>query len=281
MGIKRKFFNFVIFSNIFIALCAVIMVTHSYYLFSGTLPPLNLTGFIFFATLASYSIHWYLTDENIETAMRRTEWLLRNKKIHLLFFALSVAGCSFFFIRALNNWPYIVPAVLLTLMYTAPKFPHSFFRPLTKFVIGKTILLAIMWTYVTVTLPLLTLSHQITAAQIIFTLNRFFLLFSICILFDLRDRDYDKSTGVKSIVTHLPLNYIKTIFIASLTLSFIAAVVLHIILKTNMLWAILAAPCVLTFVLYSKANKTNDDYLFYFTLDGLMALSGVLYFILI
>ncbi|MCH5717195.1 hypothetical protein [Niabella hibiscisoli] len=35
-------------------------------------------------------------------------------------------------------------------------------------------------------------------------INRFTLIFPICILFDLRDKDYDKLTGVKSLVTLLP-----------------------------------------------------------------------------
>ena len=42
---------------------------------------------------------------------------------------------------------------------------------------------------------------------------------------------------------------------------------------------ILLIPTLLTFALYSSAVKTKNDYLFYFILDGLMALSPILYFL--
>lgn len=41
---------------------------------------------------------------------------------------------------------------------------------------------------------------------------------------------------------------------------------------------ILLVPTLLTFALYHRAVKTKNDYLFYFILDGLMALSPLLYF---
>ncbi|MCH5683425.1 hypothetical protein LWM68_03505 [Niabella sp. W65] len=94
-------------------------------------------------------------------------------------------------------------------MYTAPKFPFQPFTTLKKFILGKTILLALMWTYVTTALPFFIMNQPWQYTYSLFFVNRFTLIFPICILFDLRDKEYDRQTGVKSLVTLLPSQKLK------------------------------------------------------------------------
>jgi hypothetical protein len=112
-------------------------------------------GFIFFFTLASYSIHWFLTVEKTEITAQRTVWLSKNKKNHFIFFVLSATGSFIFLIFELQNFKWMLPAIFLTLLYSAPKIPLSSFGNLKSQIRGKTIVLAFAWTYVTVALPLL------------------------------------------------------------------------------------------------------------------------------
>lgn len=280
LSVKRKFFDFIIFSNIFIALCAVAMAGYSTSIFNLGFPPLHFAGFIFFSTLASYSIHWYLTDETVEITASRTSWLSAHKKVHAIFFIISAIGCSYFLLKELNYIKWILPAVFLTLLYTAPKFPFKPFSVLKKFILGKTFLLALMWAYVTSLLPFLIMNVEWQNSYLLFFLNRFTLIFPICILFDIRDKEYDKATGVKSLVTALPPQKIKMVFNLFILLNIIS------IFFIKMGWLpgivdnlILLIPTVLTYYLYPVAVKTTNDYLFYFILDGLMALSPVLYFV--
>lgn len=277
---NRKFFDFIIFSNIFIALCAVAMAGYSTHLFSLGFPPAHFAGFLFFSTLASYSIHWYLTDETTEITASRTPWLSRNKWLHATFFVISSIGCAFFLLKELGYIKWIVPAIFLTLLYTAPKFPFQPFTTLKKFILGKTILLALMWTYVTSALPFFIISKPWEPVYTLFFINRFTLIFPICILFDLRDKDYDKLTGVKSLVTLLPPKKIKIVFNIFVMLHVITALLIAYFSDFGLVDNfILLIPIILTFSLYNRAIKTKNDYLFYFILDGLMALSPILYFI--
>lgn len=277
---NKRFFDFIIFSNIFIALCAVAMAAYSTHLFSLGFPPAAFTGFVFFATLASYSIHWYLTDETTEITDARTHWLARNKWLHAVFFIISALGCSLFLLKELGYIKWILPAIFLTLLYTAPKFPFHPFRTLKKLILGKTLLLALMWTYVTAALPLLILNQPWKPVYTIFFLNRFTLIFPICILFDIRDKEYDKQTGVKSLVTLLAAKNIKAVFNIFILVNIASLLLLAFGYGFKAVDNfILLIPIILTFSLYNSAIKTKNDYLFYFTLDGLMALSPILYFL--
>ncbi|WP_346236473.1 hypothetical protein ABDK00_015340 [Niabella insulamsoli] len=277
---NRKFFDFIVFSNIFIALCAVAMAGYTTHIFSLGFPPPHFAGFLFFSTLASYSIHWYLTDETTEITASRTYWLTRHKWVHALFFLVSSVGCSYFLLKELNYIKWILPAALLTLMYTAPKFPFRPFIALRKFILGKTILLALMWTYITSVLPFFIIEQPWKPAYMLFFINRFSLILPICILFDLRDKDHDKSIGVKTFVTLLPNQKIKPFFNIFVVLNLISILLMHAWTPFSLVDNfILLIPTVLTFLLYAHATKTKNDYLFYFILDGLMALSPILYFL--
>ncbi len=253
------------------------MACYSTHQLLGVLPPSPFISFVFFSTLASYSIHWYLTDEKTEITDTRTFWLAKNKRIHAIFFIVSSLGCAYFL---LSEWQYIkwiLPSIFLTLLYSAPKF----FPRLKKFILGKTILLALMWTYVTSALPFLIIDTPWQFSYTLFFINRYFLIFPICILFDLRDKDYDKATGVKSLITVLSAKKIKVTFNICIILNIISALLLAVCGNINTVDIfILLIPTALTFLLYSKSLKTKSDYLFYFTLDGLMALSPILYFIM-
>ncbi|HEX7754370.1 MAG TPA: hypothetical protein VF421_03430 [Niabella sp.] len=274
----RSVFDFIVFSNLFIAFCAVAMCICTVASFNLGKLPVHFVAFVFFSTLASYSIHWYLTNAEVEVTATRTSWLRLHKKVHAAFFIISAIGTGIFLLQLFDYWYYIAPAVGLTLMYSAPKFPHPFFKKLEKYILGKTFLLAAMWTYVTVVLPFFIVQVTWTTPFYWYIFNRFTLLFAICILFDIRDRQFDKQTGIKSLVTILPLYKIKILFTVFIALNIGSSGVLYIYNQEFIYFAFLALPALFTYLLYPFAIKSKNDYLFYFILDGLMALTPVLYF---
>ena len=271
-----KVFDFVLFSNLFIACCAVAMAWFTTSIFNTELS-VAFTGFIFFSTLASYSIHWYLTDEHTESTAQRTKWLSANKKTHIVFFIVSVVGSGSFLLAEFHNLVWIMPAVFLTVLYSVPKIPLNFFSKLKQRIWGKTILLAAMWAYVTAVLPLLVQPIHWHSVHSLYCINRLLLIFPICILFDQRDKEYDTLSGVKSIITLLHHTNVKKIFTVAIISNLVTAAILYTFFRDVLFVAILAIPAVLTYFLYSRANKTLNDYLFYFILDGLMALSPIMY----
>jgi hypothetical protein len=272
----KKIFQFFIFSNLFIALCAAIMVWQAkqFIQFPVNIFPLQL--FLFFATLTSYSFHWYLTKAEQGNMSVRITWLLQNKKIHLPFFCLGFAGSVILFFTFLQYWQWFLPAVLLTFLYSAPKISFVFFQFIKKIIIAKTLLLSIVWAYVTTALPFIIDGGKWQWAYTIFCLYRFSFIMAICILFDVRDKAYDSLAGIRNMVTWFPLKTVKIIFWIMIVFNVIS---IGTMFYYNTKWTNLLAeltPTIILVVLLKPALKTNNDYLFYVVLDGLMALSAML-----
>jgi len=187
---------------------------------------------------------------------------------------LTGAAISFLFIK--EHWFYIGVAAILTFLYSAPKISFTPFQWLKKIAIGKTIFLAMAWTYVTAVLPILIEGTMANEKAIIFCSGQFFFIYSICILFDFRDRDYDKKEGIRSMITYFNERGIDILF----AISIIAFFVLSILLKqTGIQWiniGILLIPALLLITIYKYAKRNFSDYLYYFVLDGLMMFSGLL-----
>ena len=276
MNFAGKLFRFFIYSNLFIALCAVLMVYQTSELLLHTAPDIYFTGFVLFATICSYSFHWYLTAVDTDPASARMEWLSLHRNVHAILFMVSLAGSAVSCFFLLDYWPWLLLSAFITFLYSAPKIPHPYFRVLRKVALGKTIFLALVWMYVTTILPLLMSNQSWKPVFTLFAASRFFLVYAICILFDYRDREYDKKVGIRSLITWLSETGITNLF----TLSLLFFTVFNIWMLsfghsfTTIL--ILLIPGAITAALYRYARKNFSDFLYYFILDGLMALSALL-----
>jgi len=271
----KKTLDFFLFTSLFVSCCAVIMVYQTYTLIVGK--PINpyFAAFVFFSTVCSYNFHWALTPHSIAPS-QRLQWDEKHKSYHLLLSIAGLAGAaiSFFFIK--EHWFYIGIAAILTFLYSAPKISFPPFQWLKKIAIGKTIFLAMTWTYVTGVLPILIEENIATEKAIFFCAGQFFFIYSICILFDFRDREYDKSEGIRSMITFFNERGIDILFAISIIVFFILSILLR---QTGIQWIniiLLLIPAFLLINLYKYAKRSFSDYLYYFVLDGLMMLSGLL-----
>jgi 4-hydroxybenzoate polyprenyltransferase len=275
MSFARTFSRFFIYSNLFIALCAAVMVCQTYELLLHTLPDIYFIAFVFSASLCSYSFHWYLTPSDIKITSPRTKWLYSHKNVHAILFVIGVAGVvvSGFFL--LDHWQWLVLSAFVTFLYSAPKIPHPYFTALRKVALAKTIFLAFVWMYVTTLLPLLMSDQPWRMDFSLFSATRFFLIYAICILFDYRDKEYDKSIGIRSLITWLSDKNITRLFILSLSLFAIFTVGLFQYGYSYNVIILLLIPGVITAGLYRYAKRNFSDILYYFVLDGLMAFSSL------
>lgn len=267
--------RFFIYSNLFIAVCAVLMVNQTSQLLLHSLPGTHLTAFVFFATLCSYSFHWYLTSSSVLPSPRIV-WLKKNHSVHLVLFLVGLAGSAVFFFYLRPIWPWLLLSAFVTFLYSAPKIPHRYFRALRKVAIGKTIFLAFVWMYVTTVLPIVESGATWSGGFFLFMISRFFLIYAICILFDLRDREDDKAAGIRSLITYLNETAISNLFVISLVLFSASTLwMLNYNHRTTDI-ILLLIPGFITAVLFRYASRHFSDMLYYFVLDGLMALSALL-----
>jgi len=276
MSFARNFSSFFIYSNLFIALCAVVMVYQTYELLLHNAPDIYFIAFVFSASICSYSFHWYLTPADIEVTSSRTQWLSSHKNVHVILFVIGLAGVAVSSFFLLDHWHWLLLSAFVTFLYSAPKIPHSYFTALRKVALAKTIFLAFVWMYVTTILPLLISDQPWRTEFSLFSAGRFFLIYAICILFDYRDREYDKSIGIRSLITWLSDRNITRLFVLSSLLFAFFTGWLFLYGYSYIVIILLLIPGVITAGLHRFAKRNFSDMLYYFVLDGLMALSSLL-----
>jgi 4-hydroxybenzoate polyprenyltransferase len=267
--------SFLVYSNLFIAGCAVLMADQTYRFLLHAFPNSYFLFFVFFSTICSYSFHWYLTSYSV-TPSSRTEWLKQNRSLHLVLFFIGLTGAIIFFFYLAAYWYWLLLSVIITFLYSAPKIPNKYFRVLRKVALGKTIFLAFVWMYVTTILPIIISDQPWQTHFILFITGRFFLIYSICILFDCRDREDDKAAGIRSLITFLNERGIFYLFIFSLTLFAVTTIWMLEYSYRLIDVFILLLPGIITGCLYNYARRNFTDFFYYLVLDGLMAFSAML-----
>ena len=251
------------------------MVYQTYTLVINQPPDSNLLYFVFFATLSSYSFHWYLTSHS-EVASVRIEWTNKHRYIHVILFFIGIVGTSFYFLALIQHWFWLALSAVITFLYSAPKIPQKHFRALRKVAVGKTIFLSFVWMYATTILPVVISGKSWQPPVILFVLSRFFLVYAICILFDFRDRKDDKAAGIRSMITWFSEKGIDALFSLSLIVFAVASLLLLRYGYSVKAVCFLLIPGILTGLFYKSGKRSLDDLFFYFLLDGLMMLSALL-----
>lgn len=268
----RGLFNFILFSSIYIAICAVLMAWESSEILGLQYDRFNYFGFVFFSTICSYNFHWYLTPASPKHS-ERILWGQRQRALQVTGCAVGLLGAGWFILPLAAHWLPVSGAVVLTFLYSAPKL--HLFRWLRKIAIGKTIFLAGVWTYVTTTLPAL-IAGQADAHLAYLTVYRFFLVYAICILFDFRDREEDRQAGIRSLITALKEPHLDKLYFSSLVVAWFCAFLLAPAVPLFVLFSLLA-PVVVTGMVKRYAQTHTSDYVYYFFLDGLMMLSALIH----
>ena len=271
----RTLFRFFVNTNLYISLCAVLMVEQTNQLFFLSYNRTVFYLFVFFATLCSYNFHWYLTPL-APSSSPRIAWNHRYRKLLFGISIISLLLSAFFAWQLRAHWLALGVGVFATFLYSAPKIPHKYFALLSRIAIGKTLFLTFVWMYVTTALPVLVSGTGWTIAHTLFCISRFCLIYAICILFDYRDRESDRMQGVKSMITWMSEKTIAAIFLFSLALFVISTVALYGESFSAFTIVLLLIPGGIVLGLYNYARKHFNDYLYYFVLDGLMMFSSIL-----
>jgi len=268
----KKIFDFFVFTSLFIATCAVLMVYQASLLFNVNFS-LSLYGFVFFGSVCSYNFHWFLTPPDVPPTSYKLRWNLTNRKLHLILALTGMVGAGICCFLLIGHWVWLGVTAFLTFMYSAPMISHPFFTWLRRIAVGKTLYLTAAWAHVTAFLPLIIQLKSLSAPHIWYVINRFFFIYAICVVFDRRDVESDRRAGIKSLITYLSPRGIDILFWFSQAVVLASCVVLSQWLSV-MEASILFIPSLIMCLLYESSKKSKSDYLYYFLLDGLMALSA-------
>ena len=288
--IKKIFFSsldFLIFSNLFIACCAVAQGLVTYYLLK--LPPdYYVLAFVFFSTLLIYNLSMLLSkpEQAQKSPFKRVRWIYSHHRF-VISITLIAAFC-------------IIPIALLYLSLQA-KLLMSFvgiisiaynlpFLSINKKKIGlrnlpgiKLFLISFVWSVSCVLLPIVELENNYgisvsLAETIILVAKRFLFICAITIPFDIRDLFQDKLYALKTIPVMLGE---KKAWIFCQTLLGAYLVLLILFTKTINLEVIgLVLTILITGWLIFKSNFKKNEYYYFFFLDGTMILQYVILCIL-
>jgi 4-hydroxybenzoate polyprenyltransferase len=272
--LAKKLFDFFVFSSLFIALCAVLMVYQTCFLFSIPFS-FPLAAFVFSGSVCSYNFHWYLTPPQVQEPSEKEVWNICNKRIHLILFIIGLLGAGVCSLVLVKHWFWLGITAFLTFLYSAPKISHPAFSSLRNIALGKTIFLAFAWMHVTTLLPLVMNLYSLDMHHVWFAVNRFFYIYAICVLFDYRDVEEDRKSGIKSLITFVHEKGVDILFWGSIT---VVAVTQFLLLDYFTITETIALliPVVILSLLYYPSKTSFSDYLYYFVLDGLMMLSAPL-----
>ena len=268
-------FNYFLFSSLFIALVTLVMVYQTSAYFHLQFDFRSYAAFSFFATICSYNFHWALTPVS-ENESIRAKWTQQHRWLNWILIILGAVGAAWYFQYLLPNWKWVLVAVILTFLYSAPKMSLPAFAWLRKIAVGKTIFLSFVWTYVSTVLPIAIATTHWSGQEILFCAARFFFIYPICILFDYRDRESDRREGIRSMITYLNEAGITRLFYGCLLLYFGA--VAWLFMNGFSIWQLLnlSLQGLVVACLYPYSRRNFSDYHYYFVLDGLMMMAALI-----
>ncbi len=271
----RKIVDFVVFSSLYVAICAVVTIWQTSRLLLGISPSVSLSGFVFFATMCSYNFHWYLTPQTANPS-HRVHWTHSHKTLHIALYLIGAIGSIVYYLQLTKFTLALGFGALLTFLYSAPKLPQPVFRWLRRIAIGKTLFLTSVWVYVTTVLPVIVAGATWDGSFYWYILSRFFLIYAVCLVFDFRDRENDRSEGIRSMVTILTPKGLDLLFTASMVLFALSSIALSWYQYPAFYIIMLLIPGAILAFLYPETKRNYSDYLYYVVLDGIVMLSALL-----
>lgn len=190
MVLLKQLLNFYINSSIHVAL-SVFSLTWITLIENDLLYDENALYFVFYATITGYNFVKYFGVAKFHHR-RLANWL---KAIQIFSFFCFVLMCYYAFQLEKNTLIFIIILGIITFFYAIPFLPKRLFLDKQHNLrsIGglKIYLIALVWSGVTVFLPLINQQHNINTDVILTGLQRYIFVIILMFPFEIRDLRYD------------------------------------------------------------------------------------------
>lgn len=283
MSYFQKIFNLLLYGNFFIAFCAVAMLWQTELILYQAIQFNYLTIFVFSATLFLYALHRIVGIQKVQAFKDKYRYTIINQyRSHILLYAIIgglLAAWFFFYLTRTSQLLIIVPA-FLSLGYVLPFFGKE--RRLRDFDYLKIFLVAIVWAFITVMLPLVEHgTSPLSFLSIQLLLERMLFVFAITLPFDIRDLKVDESIEVKTIPAMIGIPLTKGLAAITLLFAFIVSCLLYsaAVYSFSVLVA-LGISYSTTYFLIHICDQTKHDYYFTAIMDGTMIIQFLLVYLM-
>lgn len=272
--LMQKFFRFILFHHIIIALCAAALCVQTKLFYSLFDYPFTLIAFVFFATLLSYNAHFSFAA-NKSSSSEQLQWFNETKLFTLAFNIISLLATFWFWwkVRSINT--HIVVAILFNAAYTAPLLLRKPIKlpPFLTFI--KSYFIGFVWAYATVVLPLAFFEVEPNVNEVLLFISRLLLVALATMIFDYRDRLRDFEMGVHTPANIMNEQQFQLFFLLNVLLYSFSVVFLAIRFESY-LHLLQLIPGVTAIYLLRISKKQNSDYFYLGWVDGLLILSSLL-----
>lgn len=275
--------DFLLFSNLFIAICAVAQGLVTYHLLKVE-PNNYILAFVFFSTLLVYNLSMLLSKpkEPNKSPFKRVRWIFSHHRLTIsitLIAALSIIPLGLLYL-SFESKVLMVFIGVLSVAYNLPFLSINNKKIGLRNIPGiKLFLISFVWATSCVLLPIVELesTHQINvplSETVLLVAKRFLFICAITIPFDIRDLFQDKLYELKTIPVMLGE---KKAWIFCQALLATCLLLLILFTKTvNLDVVALALTLMLTGWLIFKSNLKRNEYYYFFYLDGTMLLQYVM-----
>lgn len=286
----KKAADFLIFSNIFVSLCAASLVSATKIILQIK-TGFYLETFVFFSSLSVYNFQRIVVPDAYDSIFLsiRHKWIEKNKRLISFLTIISFVLSAFIFLVYFNNkiesLLLLLPFVLISFWYSVDlkqvfPFLNSNFKKLRLFPYLKILLIAITWTAITVWLPFVEYEVELSITHLLITsLERTVFIFAITIPFDIRDMNQDKLIDIKTIPLTLGIEIAKYLSYFSLIIfSIIVLLRLFLVQSDQPIIIALIISAIIAGILISLVKAEKDEYYYSFWIESSMIIQFLLLF---
>ncbi len=284
---KKLFYrvlDFLLFSNIFIALCAVAQSMVTYQLLHAR-PNGYVLALMFCSTLAMYNYSILLTKpKNPESSpFRRVRWIFSHYRLTITISIIAVL--SLIPLMLFLSFPSQILLFFLALIsaaYNLPIFSVGDKKFGLRNIAGiKLFLIAFTWAMSCVLLPVLELESQgllsvPTRDTVLLVAKRFLFIAAITVPFDIRDLFRDKADELKTIPVMMGERKAYLVCMLLLAVYLLLLFLFNSGIDKNFIG--LTFTVILTSWLIFKSSRERNEYYYFFFLDGTMIVQFLVLF---
>jgi len=274
----KKLLDFILFTSIFVAGCAVAFCMETNILLGVPLNNFSFYCFVFGATIVQYNLH-YLVKKVAAKDSARLRWSQRNKNIHvILLIAGSVLILFSLFSFHLEHFFILFVLGCVSFLYSFPFLPFAKKRRIKDYGFLKITTLALLWTLVTVWFPVS--GHAYDTGLFIFVfIKRLLFMFILCLLFDMRDIEVDNSENIKTLAVVLGHKKSYTLSYLLLFVFVLLSIAQYFYFPQMRFLIPMIISAAATLVTIEITKRSNSDFVYLAGIDGMMLLQAMLVYL--
>ena len=279
----QQIFDFILFSNVFMALCAVAQGLVTFYLIAAK-PVFPVLGLLFTSTLGVYNFSILITKPANPAASpyKRVQWFFAHFRLMVTITIVCLLSLvPLFILMSFESRILLAFLGLISFCYSIPLFTIGTQKFGLRNIPGlKPFLITLVWTLSTVLLPILEAQRfHLTEISLhdmtILIAKRFLFIAALTVPFDIRDLFQDRQSGLKTV----PVVWgEKKAYLVCQVLLAGYIVLLFVYRNTgfSVNFLALTLSAMLTGWLIFRSKQEKNEYYYFFFMDGVLILQYLL-----